>query len=97
MELKSRLKDSNVYSVYGNVNNILIENGKRVCSAVHPDYPEMLHDGRARGRKIHLDKGNGIHTVCNMLVDEYVPDDEHYQPCIVRNGKCKVCFSEVEK
>lgn len=95
MELKSRLKDNNVYGLFGNINNILIENNKKVCTAVHPDYPNMLNNSHSRGRKIHLDKGDGIHTVCNMLVDIYVPDNEDLQPCNVKNGKCKICFSEV--
>lgn len=93
MALKSRLANSNVYGIEQTIKNIWIEKYKRVCTAVHPDHPHLLEcGGNSRGRKIHLDKGNEIHTVCNMLVDEYISKNKDFQPCMVRNGKCKICF-----
>ena len=91
MNLKSRLENKLVFGSETTVEDILIVKGKRVCSAVHPDYPHLLNDGRARGRKIHLDKGDGINTVCNMLVDIYIPARGELQPCMAGKGMCKVC------
>lgn len=63
-------------------------NGKPVCMATHPKTPNR--SGHSRGRKVHLAK-NETHTVCNMLVDGYIPaSDLNWQP--MYNGKCKVCF-----
>lgn len=75
---------------FGNkVEDVWMENGKGVCTACHPNKPNW--DGRSRGRKIHLAKDDKM-TVCNMLVDEYIPDrDRNWS--MVDNGRCKICFS----
>lgn len=66
-------------------------NEMRVCTATHPKTPNW--SGHSRGRKIHLAKDNKL-TICNMLVDEYVPDtDRNWSP--VNNGMCKVCFKNI--
>jgi len=61
---------------------------KIVCTATHPDQPNW--SGHSRGRKIHLAKDNKK-TVCNMLVDEGLPEEDHNWS-MVHNGRCKVCF-----
>lgn len=67
--------------------------GKRVCTATHPKTPNW--SGHSRGRKIHLAKDNKF-TMCNMLVDEYVPaNDTNWSP--VSNGKCGNCFKGLTK
>ena len=63
-------------------------NGMVVCTATHPDKPNW--SGHSRGRKIHLAKTDKL-TVCNMLVDEGIPDsDKNWS--MVHNGECKNCF-----
>lgn len=97
MNLKSRLENQYVFGIDETIKDILIENNKRVCTCAHPDHPELLeYGGNARGRKIHLDSGDEIHTVCNMLVDEYISKNKDSQPCMVMNGKCKICFKRVD-
>lgn len=64
------------------------KNGKRVCTATHPDNPNF--SGHSRGRKIHLAKDSKL-TVCNMLIDEYAPSsNQNYS--MFMNGECKNCF-----
>lgn len=62
--------------------------GIKVCTATHPKTPNW--SGHSRGRKIHLAKTDKL-TVCNMLIDEYVPaSDTNFTP--VSNGQCGNCF-----
>jgi hypothetical protein len=66
--------------------------GMRICTATHPDYPNW--NGKSRGRKCHLAKDHKL-TVCNMLVDEYIPEsDKNWS--MVSNGFCKTCFKGEE-
>lgn len=67
-------------------------NGMRVCTATHPKTPNWT--GLSRGRKIHLAKDNKL-TICNMLVDEYIPDSNK-NLSVVSNGKCGNCFKEAK-
>ncbi len=62
--------------------------GKGVCNATHPITPNW--SGHSRGRKIHLAKDKKF-TVCNMLIDDYIPDNDRNWST-VSNGKCKTCF-----
>jgi len=70
--------------------DVWMEHGFAVCCATHPDQPNR--NGRSRGRKIHLAINDKI-TLCNMLVDGYIPDDDRNW-AMVSNGKCGVCFNE---
>lgn len=94
MSLKSRFQNINVSGACSTIDDIWIVNDKRVCTAVHPDHPHLLNDGHSRGRKIHLDKGDEIHTVCNMLVGGYIAEQYKDGSSMVNNGKCKICFKD---
>ncbi len=65
--------------------------GKAVCTATHPDHP--IESKKSRGRKIHLSK-DGEFTVCNMLIDGFIPSSEYLKFQQVHNGKCKNCFKQ---
>lgn len=67
-------------------------NGMRVCTATHPKTPNW--SGHSRGRKVHLAKDGKI-TICNMLVDEYIPDSDKNW-AMVSNGNCKNCFKNIK-
>ena len=74
--------------MHGGLDYPLLINGKKVCTATHPDMPNF--SGHSRGRKVHLAKDDKM-TICNMLIDKYIPNDDiAWQP--VHNGKCKNCF-----
>lgn len=80
--------NNTVMCMNGHRENALEIKGLRVCTATHPDNPNF--SGHSRGRKIHLAK-DAKKTICNMLVDEYVPaSDTNWSP--VSNGQCKSCF-----
>ena len=70
---------------------VWIIDGKKVCTVTHPDYPNF--SGHSRGRKTHLAKTSKF-SICNMLVDEYVPDKDRLWS-VVHNGRCKVCFNGI--
>jgi len=71
---------------YGDVWTI---GGLGVCIVKHPTQPSSSR--LSRGRKIHLAKDKRL-SICNMLVDEYIPDNNrNWSP--VMNGKCKICFN----
>ena len=74
---------------FGNrIEEPFMKKGKPCCTATHPDKPN--YSGHSRGRKIHLAK-NKTHTVCNMLIDEYVPKSSQNWS-MFHNGYCKNCF-----
>jgi len=66
-------------------------NGKDVCTVTHPKQPNF--SGHSRGRKIHLAKNRKL-SICNMLIDEYVPSKDTLWS-VIDNGKCKICFKEI--
>lgn len=67
--------------------------GMTVCTATHPKMPN--YSGHSRGRKTHLTK-DGKKTVCNMLVDIYVPNNDRNWS-YVWNGFCQTCFHGIKK
>lgn len=74
----------------GSIEEPYILHGKMVCTATHPKQPNF--SGHSRGRKIHLAKNETL-TVCNMLIDEYIPaSNQNFS--MVHNGKCGNCFKK---
>lgn len=67
--------------------------GKAVCTATHPSNP--IRSNKSRGRVVHLANTEKL-TVCNMLIDQYVPGSEPHNCQPFKNGKCKVCFKQHE-
>ena len=72
------------------VEEVWMDHGFAICTATHPSQPNR--NGKSRGRKIHLAR-NGKVTLCNMLVDEHLPDNDRNWS-MVSNGKCGTCFNE---
>ena len=102
MKLGSRLLPENILGTVSQgmnirrhtIEEIWKQQGHRVCTATHPNMP--VFNGNSRGRKIHLDSGDAIYTLCNQLVDEYIPaDDKEYT--MVSNGWCKACLGVLKK
>ena len=72
----------------GRVEEVAEHEGKYICMATHPDFPNK-DDDRARGRKWHLSNEGDKKSLCGCIITDYIPKSEQWFDRKI----CKNCLS----